>query len=101
MIKNVQYRDVDFVKKKQNVELIDGVYYCKVYSNGIDYFHLCEVNMRRIESIFNIFRFNRETSIDFDYSKDVIIKRSNIVTGGISCLRIFPVWDFSDLTPFR
>lgn len=77
-LKNVQYRDVDFVKKKQNVELIDGAYYCKVYSNGIDYFHLCEVNMRRIESIFNIFRFNRETSIDFDYSKDVIIKRKKL-----------------------
>lgn len=77
-LKNAQTRDIDFVKKKQTIEFLDDTYYCKVYSNEIDYFHICEVNMRRIESVFNIFRFNRETKIDFDYSKDVIVKRKKL-----------------------
>lgn len=77
-LKNVQDRDIAFVKKKQTIEIVGDNYYCKTYSNGIDYYHSCEINMRRIESVFNIYRFNRETSIDFDYSKDVVIKRKKL-----------------------
>ena len=77
-IKNAEFRDIEFIKTKQNIEIIDEQYYCKIYSNCIDFYNLCELNMRRIESIFNIFRFNRETNVDFDYSKHVIVRRQKL-----------------------
>ncbi len=78
-LKNVENRELEFIKTKQEVVSIDETYYCKIYtSNTIDYYRMCELNMRRIKSIFNIFRFNRDTLMDFDYSKEVIVKRATL-----------------------
>ena len=75
-LKNVEPRELVFIRTKQEVVSVGDTYYCKIYSNTIDYYRMCELNMRRIKSILNIFRFNRDTLIDFDYSKEVIIKRT-------------------------
>lgn len=78
-LKNVEHREFAFIKTKQDVVSIDETYYCKIYaSKTIDYYRMCELNMRRIKSIFNIYRFNRDTRIDFDYSKEVIVKRATL-----------------------
>lgn len=78
-LKDCTSRDIEFLKSKQEiVQLEDGVYYCKIYNNCVDYYELCEKNRRRIESLLNFFKFYRDSNIDFDYSGKVKIIRRKI-----------------------
>ncbi len=84
-LKNFEERDINFLESQdqtiveKNDENNNKTYYCKVYSNSIDYVEICKDNMIRIESIFNLHKFYRKSQINFDYSKNVYIERKNIL----------------------
>lgn len=62
-----------FEKKKQKVEYIDNVYYCKVYGKTIDFYFMIKENIVRIESLFNILRFYNNSKINFSFTKPISI----------------------------
>ena len=64
-----------FEKKKQKIEVIDDIFYCKVYANNIiDFYHLIKENIIRIESLFNVLRFYNNSKINFSTSIPIKIK---------------------------
>jgi hypothetical protein len=78
-LKKCTTREIQFISEKQEIieEISEGQssYSCKIYDSTVDYYELCDINKRRIESLLNFFKFYRDSEIDFDYDKKVKIKR--------------------------
>jgi len=83
-LKGCAVRDIKFLSdNNQKVVTIEEksekTHYCLIYANTVDYYNLFEINKRRIESIFNFFKFFRDSNMDFDYDKKIRINRNKIL----------------------
>lgn len=75
-INNATDKNIEYLRGNgQQVEIIDGKTYGKVYSNKcIDFFFVIKQNMTRIESMFNMLRLYTNSNIGFDIDADIIVE---------------------------
>lgn len=75
-IKNVLDKNIEYLRSNgQQIELIEGKHYCKVYYNKcIDFYLIIRHNMTRIESMFNMLRLYSKSIIDFAMDDKIIIE---------------------------
>lgn len=76
-LKNYTDKDIEFLKKNQEIETINTNVYCKTYETRfVDFYSWVEKQIIRIESLFNALRFYTESELDFDLEKNIIIHSS-------------------------
>lgn len=75
-LKNVIEKNIEYLESNgQQICTINDNCYCKVYSNKcIDFFHVINQNMTRIEAMFNMLRLYSKSTIDFAIEEDVIVE---------------------------
>ena len=92
-LKNFKTRDEKFIKKSfKNQDIIQGsnlnvtekefendIYYCHIYFHHNDYYKGINKQIKRLKSIFNFEKFYIGSTIDFDYTKNCIIKSNKIL----------------------
>ncbi len=76
-LKNCSEKDLKFLRKNQEIIIIESVVYCKTYETRfIDFYSWIEKQIIRIESLFNALRFYTESELDFDLENEIIIHSS-------------------------
>lgn len=76
-LKNCSEKDLEFLRKNQEIIIIESVVYCKTYETRfIDFYSWIEKQIIRIESLFNALRFYTESELDFDLENEIIIHSS-------------------------
>ncbi|MFA6800884.1 MAG: hypothetical protein WCR19_02100 [Acholeplasmataceae bacterium] len=87
-IKDYTKIDLAFLdsKEQEYVESIDKnkrTMYLKVFSGGIDYYSIYEINTIRINAYLNFHKFYNNSQIKYNYDEELIIKRLNILKNEI------------------
>lgn len=99
-LKNVIESNVEYLKVNgQQIEIVNGKYYCKVYNNKcIDFFYVIRQNMIRIEAMFNMLRLYCKSNIDFETEGDIIVKSRFF--GGQELISFSEIICYKGLTPY-